>query len=64
LAGLFNFFEEVSEFNIGITKRALERLTVNFVMERENNHSFIFMLHLDVAAFPVNLDKAQARQCC
>jgi len=32
-------------------------------MEWKNDHSSILMFHLYVAAFSMNFDKAQARQC-
>lgn len=56
--GSFNFLEEIFYLNACITKRALQCVTVNFIMERKNDDSPILMLHLDMAAFPLELNKA------
>jgi len=57
--GSFQLLAEFLEVHVGIPQRALESVTVNFVVKRERYPSSIRMLHLDVAAFAMDLLEAQ-----
>ena len=54
-AGSFHLFEEFLEVHVGIPQRALESITVNFVVKREDYPSSLRMFHLDMAAFAMDL---------
>jgi hypothetical protein len=41
----------------------LERVTINFVVEREHYPSSVRMFHFDVAASAMNLHEAETLQC-
>jgi hypothetical protein len=54
--------EKLFSFYVGIAERASQRVTVNLIMVRENDHSAIGVLHLHVAAFAVYFDKPEPRK--
>lgn len=57
----FDFPEKIFYLNTSVTKRALQRVAVNFVMEWENNDSSILMFHLYVTTFSSHFYKSQTR---
>lgn len=59
--GLLNFPEELFYLHARVAERALQRVTINFIVERKNNYPPVLVLHLYVAAFSVNFDEAQTR---
>ena len=56
-----DFFQELCVINARIPERALvEGEAVYLVVVREHNAPPVWMLHFNVAAFPVNFHKAKA----
>jgi hypothetical protein len=54
--------EEFFQVNVGIAKRAFQGKTINLIVVRENYYSAIRMLHFDVAAFSMDLQKSHSPQ--
>jgi hypothetical protein len=53
-------FEELFYLNSGIAERAFQSVSINFVVEREDDHPLVGVLHLYMTAFAMNLNEAQA----
>ena len=62
LAALLHSLKEIFNLDISIAQGTFQRVAVNFRMEGKNNPPAIGMLHLDVAAAPVNLHEPQTSQ--
>src|SRR2546427_398375 len=58
-----HFSEKLLDFDVRVTERPFQRITVHFVAVGENDYSAVGVLHLHMAALAVNSHKAQALQC-
>lgn len=56
-------FQKLFRFYFSILQSAFERKSINFIMKRENDHPSVLVAHLNVTAFPMNLDKTEPFKC-
>ena len=57
---LFNFLNKIFNLNPRVTKRAFQSITINFIVEWEDNYPAIRMSHFHVTTFLMNLNETQA----
>jgi hypothetical protein len=59
-----DLFEELRDVDVRVLERALECVSIDFIVKGEDNSSSVRMFHLHVATLAMNLYETEALQGC